>query len=776
MLQSYPLPDSNTIVQIAPGQSLVLGDCAIDVIEFLGQCLDVYYFQVQYQPCPLEPSVNIDSEVGSEPSTLAANQDPLESSSTNPNLSSQVSEDQEGEAGQPFNPQNSEKASRLHNHSIQPTTSYGLLRIGQPEGALQRELRFRQTLNSHRMVVPLIFSEQVAQVELSCNTFEASSLSQGDPSMAAMQQGVGTAHCVQESEELITATLFDGISPDRLAESDQDPNPLDLEALVPDPSSLEITSADISVSATLETEPTQKGFNPEKSQDATYWPGPKLLSPGLTDYSLKSEYLEEEEYELTGQSTVIDHALITLSFLPDPNQTLAKALDCCSATTSLRTSGGDPPSPLGINTHWADQLSFLIQLCQMAKYLHRQGWCWVNLNPQWIELAQPIRLYDFVGIFQAGDRPSYGISGNYWPPELLLGHEIDEPMVSFSLAAILYHLVHGEAPSFDPMNAEKKLIFAAIPGVYQVLRACLVQGDDRPRILELLSMLVDLQHQCQRSCISWVQGSGSTLGLSDSRWTNEDSYGVRYQVQSPTHPTIMLGILADGMGGLEQGEAASQCAVQTLLAAALPGDISQLKVEENLEIWQKWLIGQVQKANQQIFQAVRNGGTTLSAVLGVANHLLIGHVGDSRIFLIRHGIICQLSEDHSLVQTLWLSGQISYAEMQDHPDRNVILKSLGSSQRLPESEVQTLQQFGPDMSLLLQSGDLVLLCSDGVWDLVPPTELCELFAHLTVNPAQDSAPALQAQVNQVLQRVLDRGAHDNATIVALQCLTSPLIS
>jgi len=114
--------------------------------------------------------------------------------------------------------------------------------------------------------------------------------------------------------------------------------------------------------------------------------------------------------------------------------------------------------------------------------------------------------------------------------------------------------------------------------------------------------------------------------------------------------------------------------------------------------------------------------------------------------------------------------------MQEHPDRNVILKSLGSSQRLPESEVQTLQQFGPDMSLLLQSGDLVLLCSDGVWDLVPPTELCELFAHLTVNPAQDSAPALQAQVNQVLQRVLDRGAHDNATIVALQCLTSPLIS
>jgi protein phosphatase len=321
---------------------------------------------------------------------------------------------------------------------------------------------------------------------------------------------------------------------------------------------------------------------------------------------------------------------------------------------------------------------------------------------------------------------------------------------------------------------EQALEFVAVPGLHQVLRACLAQGDDRPSIAELLSMLVELQQQQQRCRVDWIQGGGSTLGLSDSRWTNEDSYGVRYQVQSPTFPTVIMGVLADGMGGLEQGEVASQCTVQTLLTAPLPKEASQVQVSKTLDRWQQWLIDQIQDANQKIVRTIRNGGTTLSVVLGVADHLLIAHVGDSRIFLIRNGHICQLSEDHSLVQNLWVTGQISYAEMQDHPDRNVLLKSLGSH-RLLKTDIQTLQKFGSELSLSLQYGDILLLCSDGVWDLVPPDELCEIFAPLSRN-TDHSVTSLQPQIDQVLQRVIDRGAHDNATIIGLRCLISPLFS
>ena len=236
-----------------------------------------------------------------------------------------------------------------------------------------------------------------------------------------------------------------------------------------------------------------------------------------------------------------------------------------------------------------------------------------------------------------------------------------------------------------------------------------------------------------------------------------------------------MGILADGMGGLEQGEVASQCAVQTLLTAPLPGEeVSQVQVGKTLDRWQGWLIEQIQDANQKIFRTIRNGGTTLSVVLGVADYLLIAHVGDSRIFLIRNGHICQLSEDHSLVQNLWVTGQISYAEMQDHPDRNVLLKSIGS-RRLLKTDIQTLQKFGAELSLPLQYGDILLLCSDGVWDLVPPDELCEIFAPIA-HKTDRSVTSLQPQIDQVLQRVIDRGAHDNATIMGLQCFISPLFS
>lgn len=698
LLPESPSPESLTTLQIGPGQSFTLGAFAIEVTQFMGQCLDVYYFKVVYQPNNLESSPSLSSEVECQDSESI--------------------------------PQAIPSSQELSDHDSQ---CLGLLRVGQIKGGLQREATLRETLGNHRMVMPLVFTEEIDQVTLSLHPL--------DPFHAAPQSEIS-----QDSRSV-------SVGSDDLETNEADSPPYDLL----DTNALSIVNPN-STPSNSEAEFMDVNVDDNLKQDSDH---------------LDDAYLEEEQYESVMPPTDFERALLTLSLFPNPNQTLAQVLEDRSEST---LDSANHESRLHPNSDWIEHLSVVIQLCQITNYLHRQGWCWVNINPQWIELGKPICLYDFIGIFQAGDRPSYGISGNHWPPELLLGHAIDEPMVSFSIGAILYHLVHGYPPQFDPMDPEQTLDFATIPGLHQVLRACLAQGDDRPTITELLSMLVDLQQQFQRCRVDWIQGSGSTLGLSDSRWTNEDSYGVRYQVQSPILPTVMLGILADGMGGLEQGEVASQCAVQTLLTAPFPDDVTQMKVEITLDRWQQWLIEKIQAANQQIFRTIRNGGTTLSVVLGVADHLLIAHVGDSRIFLIRNGTICQLSEDHSLVETLWMTGQISYAEKQNHPDRNVILKSLGSSRQLPESDIQTLQQFRSEVSLSLQHGDILLLCSDGVWDLVNPAELWEIFAPLAAETDQPSAISLQTQIDQVLRRVLDRGAHDNATLLGLQCLISPTLS
>ncbi|WP_293060313.1 MULTISPECIES: SpoIIE family protein phosphatase [unclassified Moorena] len=152
--------------------------------------------------------------------------------------------------------------------------------------------------------------------------------------------------------------------------------------------------------------------------------------------------------------------------------------------------------------------------------------------------------------------------------------------------------------------------------------------------------------------------------------------------------------------------------------------------------------------------------TTLSVILGISNNLLVAHVGDSRIYLIRKKQICQLTEDHSLVAMLLASGEITYQESLDHPDSNILTKSLGSKPSLSDGYVQDLSRFSQDLSLALEDRDILVICSDGVWNLVSDPELAETF--IKTQP-------LQAAVDEIIQKVIDKGASDNATILALEC-------
>jgi protein phosphatase len=236
---------------------------------------------------------------------------------------------------------------------------------------------------------------------------------------------------------------------------------------------------------------------------------------------------------------------------------------------------------------------------------------------------------------------------------------------------------------------------------------------------------------------------------------NEDSYGIRQQNLNNLG-SLILGVVADGMGGMSQGEVASKLAVHTVLSANIPENFTAQDKRS------QWLRSLVSQANEVVYKNVRNGGTTLSAVLAIGKELFIAHVGDSRIYLLRGKYICQLSEDHSLVALHLITGEISYEESLSHPDRNVLTKSLGDKQ-FKESYIQDLSRFDNKLSSTLENGDIILLCSDGVWDLVDPSELVDIFI---------SDRSIQASVDLTIQSVLSRGAHDNATIIAMQYLTN----
>lgn len=221
---------------------------------------------------------------------------------------------------------------------------------------------------------------------------------------------------------------------------------------------------------------------------------------------------------------------------------------------------------------------------------------------------------------------------------------------------------------------------------------------------------------------------------------------------------MILAAVADGMGGLADGEMASQAAITVLENADFILNTTSPQDRQN------YLNNLVSESNQAVIETTNSAGTTLSSLIAIGPYLNIAHVGDSRIYMIRNNVICQISEDHSLVGMLVANGQITIEESLKHEDRSVLLRSLGSKPHISSEYIQTLERFGQDISLTLQDKDTLLLCSDGVWDLVNSTELLEIFTQAT---------CLQNAVESTIDLVLSKGANDNATLIALRINIQP---
>ena len=398
-----------------------------------------------------------------------------------------------------------------------------------------------------------------------------------------------------------------------------------------------------------------------------------------------------------------------------------------------------------------EYLSIASQICQFLRYIYERNWCLISIEPQLIQIGTPSQFFDLTNAYPIGEILPSGLQGNYCAPELASNKTpIHQSMSSYTVGALLYHSIHKK-----PLSPHQTIDIEInrIPRIYQILKISLSPApEERFPLSQFLTILLETRQSIRIPKIQWKVASSSTVGLSTSRLQNEDNYGIRQQ-QLSNLETMILGVVADGMGGMSQGEVASKLAVQTVLEEPIPGEF------KSLEQRNKWLISLFTKANEKISTNVKDGGTTLSLVLSIAQQLMVAHVGDSRIYLLRQGEIYQLSEDHSLVAMLVASGQITEAESQEHPDRNVLTKSLGSKPRLSDGYVQDLTRTTQELSMTLENGDILLLCSDGVWDLVTKNEFIEMF-----NDNQD----LQLAVDNTIERVLQRGASDNATLLALQ--------
>lgn len=235
--------------------------------------------------------------------------------------------------------------------------------------------------------------------------------------------------------------------------------------------------------------------------------------------------------------------------------------------------------------------------------------------------------------------------------------------------------------------------------------------------------------------ISW--GARSDVGL--VRGHNEDSFLLR----------TPLFMVSDGMGGHAAGEVASSIAVETVGEQA-PGTADDV------------LLGAaVEAANMAVIEAAEQGigkpgmGCTATAVLIEKNKMAVAHVGDSRAYVLRQGTLVRVTHDHSYVEELVDSGQITADEARTHPSRSIITRALGSDPDM----------YADHFSLEVNDGDRIILCSDGLSSMISDAELESV--------AVSSATPQQAADNLVAA-ALTAGGADNVTVVVIDVLNDGL--
>ncbi len=241
----------------------------------------------------------------------------------------------------------------------------------------------------------------------------------------------------------------------------------------------------------------------------------------------------------------------------------------------------------------------------------------------------------------------------------------------------------------------------------------------------------------------------SDPGRDPSKQVNEDSSAYAET------PLGHLAVLCDGMGGHLSGQEASVAAVDAVVSR-----VSQATAESDIA---STLRSAVQAAGHAVFalgEGVPSGarpGSTCVAALIHQSGLSIAHVGDSRCYLLRDGSITRLTRDHSVVQELMDAGVLTPEAAAEHPDANQITRALGTHR---DVEVELSGPFS------LRPCDALLLCSDGLTDMVSDSELGQL-----VPASIASGPAVTCQ--QLVDLANQRGGHDNISVQVVEVIEAP---
>ena len=251
---------------------------------------------------------------------------------------------------------------------------------------------------------------------------------------------------------------------------------------------------------------------------------------------------------------------------------------------------------------------------------------------------------------------------------------------------------------------------------------------------------------------------GFSTDVGRQRRRNEDSYAVFVPFPGEGNPSQLSGLMlvADGMGGERAGDRASRLTAERLRHWFSTGTYCSWPEFSGDRALQAALTHAVRAVSNEIYQlgqndpAIRGLGSTVVMAAMTSQQMILAHVGDSRCYLVRNGVIQQVTSDHSWVQRQVDAGVISDEAARTHPQRNILTRSLGDSLP-PEVDISTLD---------LRDGDIFILCSDGLTAGLTDGELLELSRQ---------CPEPQPLAETLVRRANDQDGSDNITAVVGVC-------
>ncbi|MGQ9786978.1 MAG: Stp1/IreP family PP2C-type Ser/Thr phosphatase [Anaerolineae bacterium] len=380
-------------------------------------------------------------------------------------------------------------------------------------------------------------------------------------------------------------------------------------------------------------------------------------------------------------------------------------------------------------------LNWGAQLAEGLAYLHHHGICWPEVTTRHILVHEKSALW-------------CDLSHAQLLPEEATAAARARAADVVGLVKTLHYLITGQH-EFTPISELP-------PAVHTLFERVLGGHAGIPTAMQLADVLHAACESLKRPSSPRIRiGKHTDVGM--VRELNEDSLLALTleRVRASVNETISLLAVADGMGGHAAGDLASSLAIDTLAARMVVHLLTQHLTnhgETTTEYAREWLTTAVQAANDAILahrhSIGNNMGTTLVAAVVIGNVVHIANVGDSRAYLLNSQGIRQITTDHSLVERLISLGYINQHEARTHPQRNVIYRTLGD---LPNVEADYFTEY-------INTGDRLLLCSDGLSSKLEDREIWEIVMH-------SASP--QEACERLVQAANERGGEDNISVIIL---------